>query len=91
MNSHRYLILTTQEIQTVDLNQLVAPPRYSVDNSLGLIEYTISIDESLNITRPSSINPSWYIKELMPPEASALTRGTVWEPEIPDEVIVIEE
>jgi hypothetical protein len=86
MNSHRYLILTAQEIQTVNLNQLVAPPRYSVDNSLGLIEYAISIDESLNITRPLSINPSWYIKELMPPEASALTRGPVWEPELPETV-----
>ena len=91
MDSHRYLILTAQGIQTVDLNQLVTSPRYSVDNSLGLIEYAISIDESLNITRPSSINSSWYIKELMAPEASALTRGPVWEPEIPDEVIVIEE
>ena len=69
MDSHRYLILTAQEIQTVDLNQLVTSPRYSVDNSLGLIEYAISIDESLNITRPSSINSSWYIKELMAPEA----------------------
>ena len=91
MNSHRYLILTAQEVQTVDPTQLVATIRYNRDNSLCVIEYAISIDESLNITRPSSINPSWYIKELMAPEASALTRGTVWEPEIPDEVIVIEE
>jgi len=91
MDSHRYLIITAEQAQTIDLNQLVVSPRYSVDNSLCLIEYAISIDENLNITRPSSIDSSWYIKELMAAEASALTRGPVWEPEIPDTVVIIEE
>ena len=50
MNSHRYLILTAQEVQTVDPTQLVATIRYNRDNSLCVIEYAISIDESLNIT-----------------------------------------
>ena len=80
MNSHRYLILTAQEVQTVDPTQLVATIRYNRDNSLCVIEYAISIDENLNIIRPSSINPSWYIKELMQPEAAELTKGESWEP-----------
>lgn len=80
MNSHRYLILTAQEVQTVDPTQLVATIRYNRDNSLCVIEYAISIDENLNITRPPSINPSWYIKELMQPEAAELTKGESWEP-----------
>ena len=80
MNSHRYLILTAQEVQTVDPTQLVATIRYNRDNSLCVIEYAISIDESLNITRPSSIDPSWYIKELMPAEAFEFTKRESWEP-----------
>jgi hypothetical protein len=80
MNSHRYLILTAQEVQTVDPTQLVATIRYNRDNSLCVIEYAISIDENLNIIRPSSIDPSWYIKELMPAEAFEFTKRESWEP-----------
>lgn len=80
MDSHRYLILTAEQVQTVDPTQLIATIRYNRDNSLCVIEYAISIDENSNITRPSSIDPSWYVKELMSYEAAELIKGESWEP-----------
>ena len=80
MDSHRYLILTAQEVQTVDPTQLIATIRYNRDNSLCIIEYAILIDAIGNITRPSSIDPTWYIKELMRSEAAELVKGEDWEP-----------
>ena len=83
MDSHRYLILTAEQVQTVDPTQLIATIRYNRDNSLCVIEYAISIDENFNIIRPSSIDPSWYIKELMAPEAHEFTKVASWEPIVP--------